>query len=82
MSSDRWVYKARQRSPFNKGLRALAQKLEASSGKRYDFALPIFIVFVIRFDVSIRDLGDHCDNLARLANEFDQSIVLGFEKLE
>lgn len=67
---------------FDKGLRALAQKLQASAGKSDNFALAIFIVFVVRLDVAVRNLGDHLNDLVRLANAFDQSFVLGLKKLQ
>jgi hypothetical protein len=67
--------------PFDKGFRALAQKLKASAGKCDDFALTVFIVFVVRLDVTVCNLGHHLDDLVGFADTFDQSIVLGLEQL-
>jgi hypothetical protein len=68
--------------PFDEGLRALAQKLKTSAGECHNFALTILVVFVVRLDVAVRDLGDHLDDLVRFADELDQSVVFGLEELE
>jgi hypothetical protein len=67
---------------FYQGLGALAQQLEAPASECHNLALAIFVVFVVRLDVAVCDLGDHLNHLGGLANQLNQAIVFGLEELQ
>jgi hypothetical protein len=48
----------------------------------YNFTLAIFLAFVVRLNLRIRDLFDHLNNVFRFSNETDELLIFRFQKLK
>ena len=61
---------------------SLAQQLERPLSKLHHLALSIFLVFIVGFNRFVGNGFDHLHNLLRLADQVDELLVLGLQKLK
>lgn len=69
-------------SSLHQSLGRVSEQLQASSRQADDLALAVFIVLIVRLDVTIRDALDHRDNRARFADEVEQPGVVRLKELQ